>query len=268
MNTLNPDAAPTCQPNLCAAYSFTDGVVGNPGVQGVEECTDGIRLATDTSNSDAVSCVVKCDNGYDSGDATIQCENDAWNNKAPVGDLTCSASVCSPPDAHTTGHLGRVVIGCSGMKTGQTTGCEVTCMQGYYISTYDDGAKSCTADSGNGASFKQVPNCPACPGGRYGHQAASASCVECPAGQYTDAAGGTVECTRCEMGRFETNAEATTCRPCPEGYYQEDVGQTACKKCGIGFHGPAAAATAASDCTFCLEGARPGNEGGAIWGRT
>lgn len=252
LNTLQTSAAPTCQENTCVAFNFNTGVVGDDDHATAPACQDGVQLQTHTGNR----CAVKCDNGYDSGDAIITCENAAWNNKPPVGDLTCNPSVCETPAGHTTGdppHPGRVVTGCTNMRTGDTDGCDVSCMQGYFISSHTDGAKICSADVGNGASFKGVPECTACPAGRYGYEAGTASCVECSVGQYSGAAAA-VGCTNCEAGRFETSAEASGCRPCPEGRYQADVAQTACKGCETGTYGPNAGATSLADCAYCLEG--------------
>jgi hypothetical protein len=90
----------------------------------------------------------------------------------------------------------------------------------------------------NSSSPKECKDCPA---GKYQAGSGKTSCVQCPAGYFTDSAiqitsNHKIGCFKCTVGRYQAETGKTSCNDCPAGKYGRYQGQLKCTDCAAGFY--------------------------------
>ena len=126
---------------------------------------------------------------------------------------------------------------------GKTSSCvltvkkgSVTCPAGQYLPKGKDKCEECLA--GNYCKGGTYPiddidqGITKCPAGQYQDKTGQASCINCPAGKYSNE--GATSCTVCPAGRYSSSEGSKTCTKCPAGKYQNQTGQTSCISCPTG----------------------------------
>ena len=133
-----------------------------------------------------------------------------------------------------------ICLTCSAGKYQEASGQTVCkyCPSGFYRSLDSDNTMECEQ----------------CKEGRFQDHTGKSICLECAAGMYQEAMGKTVcedcpsgfsrsldsdnsmECERCEEGKFQDEYGQPMCFECAAGMYQEAMGKTVCKYCPSGFY--------------------------------
>ena len=125
------------------------------------------------------------------------------------------------------------------------------------IGTFNDykGSSKCYSQCDEGYYLSEDYNCTKCPVGRYNSNIGSDFCSPCPVG-YVCESIGLSEGTRCPAGKFGIlHDDITNCTACPAGTYQPDKGQATCTGCSTGtYSANTTGATSIDVCKACEAG--------------